>query len=332
MSQLAERREYTQNRIQQLRAELDSAATLLDSKACVYATGSFGRGEASRYSDLDLFILGKNQGSERESKGESLLSRLDETCVKADLIRATRKLSIRDFDGDGRYLAHYSADQLTQTLGKPDDDSTNTFTARVLLLLESRPLLGDEIYRELTDKVVEQYWRDYAGHESAFVPAFLANDILRMWRTFCVNYEAGTKRMPPDQKAKGKLKNLKLKHSRLLTCFSALLYLLALYGQSKTVKPEDIRIMIALTPTQRLEWLRDQSTLSHARAEVVRALELYGAFLEQTNADEGTLIKRFADRHASNELQNNAFDFGDAIYDALTKIGNNSRLHRLLVV
>ena len=37
-----------------------------------------------------------------------------------------------------------------------------------------------------------------------FMPAFLANDILRLWRTFCVNYEARTQTEPAEKKAKRK--------------------------------------------------------------------------------------------------------------------------------
>src|SRR4029077_19402552 len=77
-------------------------------------------------------------------------------------------------------------------------------------------------YDEIVRDVIDGYWRDYQDHQANFMPAFLANDILRIWRTFCVNYEARTKREPDDKKASGKLKNYKLKHSRLLTCYSAL--------------------------------------------------------------------------------------------------------------
>jgi hypothetical protein len=115
-------------------------------------TGSFGRVEASPYSDLDLFILGKSSADRTRR-----LSRLDEICVMADLIEVTRKLRIPEFSGDGRYLVHYSVHDLIGTLGKPDDDATNTFTARLLLLLESRPLLGMEIYEELIEDVVAAY-------------------------------------------------------------------------------------------------------------------------------------------------------------------------------
>jgi predicted nucleotidyltransferase len=42
--------------VQALRERLKSSEQIVKSKACVYATGSFGRGEASMHSDLDLFI------------------------------------------------------------------------------------------------------------------------------------------------------------------------------------------------------------------------------------------------------------------------------------
>lgn len=100
------------------------------------------------------------------------------------------------------------------------------------------------VYQEIIEEVIAAYWRDYEDHKTDFMPAFLANDILRLWRTFCVNYEARTVREPDETKAKGKLKNYKLKHSRLLTCYSAILFLLAVYARQQTVKPSDAVAMI----------------------------------------------------------------------------------------
>ena len=105
------RRSTTNARFEQLRAELQEAEKLLANKACVYATGSFGRGEAGAFSDLDVFIAGKAEGNDR------LLSPLDEILVKADLIAAVRKLNIPDFSGDGEYLTHYTVHELVKTLG-----------------------------------------------------------------------------------------------------------------------------------------------------------------------------------------------------------------------
>ncbi len=311
MKELCSRREDTATRLEQLRQRLGTSTDLAARKACAYATGSFGRCEAGRFSDLDLFIVGKNNGIKgADGREGSLLKELDAVCIKADLIGATRALGIPEFSGDGRYLVHYSVDDFTKTLGQPEDDIENTFTARLLLLLESCALLGEEVHLEVIKEVIKAYWRDYEDHKSDFIPAFLANDIIRLWRTFCVNYEARTQRAPEDEKAKGKLKNYKLKHSRMLTCYSALLYLLAFYRMANTVTPDDALAMSQLTPTARLEWLLQQKSLDSSHTIIREILQQYDQFLERTNVTENTLLQQFHDKERSRKLIVAAYSFG----------------------
>jgi hypothetical protein len=333
VGELFDRRSQTAVRTEELRQKLSEAERIADGKACVYATGSFGRCEASLHSDLDLFIVSK-MGNEKTSDGkqQSLLKRLDDIRIKADLIEVTRELNIEEFSGDGKYLVHYSVQELTATLGKPEDDALNTFTARLLLLLESRPLLGETVYKDVIEEVIAPYWKDFADHKGDFVPAFLTNDILRLWRTFCVNYEANTSSEPTAENAKRKSKNYKLKHSRLLTCYSALLYLLAVYGRQNTVSPDDVVQMTQLTPTQRLEGLLGQNALVDAHSAVQRLLDQYEAFLQTTNISEKELIEKFQHKATSRIYMASANTFGEAMFEALTRIGKGSRLHRLLVV
>jgi predicted nucleotidyltransferase len=323
---LETRRSETASRFEQLQKQLSAADKLAADKACVYATGSFGRGEASKYSDLDLFIVGRADKNRRE------LSNLEEIRIKADLIEATQTLGIPEFSGDGEYLIHYTKQELVETLGKPHDDASNTFTARLLLLLESKPLLEEKVYREAISDVIAAYWRDYADHKSEFIPAFLANDILRLWRTFCVNYEARTFTEPAEKRAKRKLKNYKLKHSRLLTCYSALLYLLATYTTGKTVDPEDAVHMTALSPTGRLEWLLTQSHIAAAYQTVRELLEHYERFLAATDYSEEELVGRFLDAEKSKEYSHSANELGNLTFRALELIGQGNPFHRLLVV
>ena len=136
---LIDRRKYSELRLKELQKHLTHAEKYAADKACVYAIGSFARGEATEHSDLDLFIAGKTVGHD----DDRALSGLDEICIKAELIDATRKLKLPDFSGDGQYVVHYTVKDLTATLGQPDDDARNTFTARLLMLLESRPLVGE---------------------------------------------------------------------------------------------------------------------------------------------------------------------------------------------
>jgi hypothetical protein len=320
------RRGETDIRLSKIKDLLGDAAKFADGNGCVYATGSFGRGEASPFSDLDLFIVG------RTIEGRRALGNLDEICIKAELVEATRILNIPDFSGDGAYLAHYEITTLVAALGTPQDDADNTFTARLLLLLESRPLIGEEVYGEAIDNVIAAYWRDFEDHKNEFIPAFLSNDILRLWRTFCVNYEANTRTEPADKKAKRKLKNYKLKHSRLLTCYSALVYLLGVYSVRNTVTPQDAREMVKMRPTERLEYLLQQKEFGSAHAKIHELMACYEKFLEKTNVEEKTLIEQFLDSDGSKEFFLQVNKFGDLVFELLQLVGRESRLYRLLIV
>ncbi|MDR4485497.1 MAG: nucleotidyltransferase domain-containing protein [Nitrospirales bacterium] len=328
MDFLQKRRETANSRLDQLKKGLTRAKKLAEGKACVYLIGSYGRGEASEDSDLDLFIVGDG------TKEEPALTNLNEIIMKADLIEATRNLDFPEFSGDGEYLKHYTVDDLVETLGTRDDDKANTFTARLLLLLESRPLLEDKIYSNVISKVIEAYWEDYEDHGSEFVPAFLVNDILRLWRTFCVNYEAGTKYEieTPEQKAKRKLKNYKLKHSRLLTCYSGLLYLMAIMAEQGTVSPDNAKHMVSLSPTERLEWLKGRAKFVNQSSRVDKILSLYENFLKKTDAPKKQLNERFTDRSESGKAFQEAKEFGNQVYDLLCLIGQDNKVFRFLVV
>ena len=137
----------------------------------MYATGSFGRGEASSFSDLDLFIVGRSIDKRRA------LGNLDEICIKADLIDVTLELNIPEFSGDGAYLASYEILKLVNELGTPQDDAHNTFTARLLLLLESRALIGEPVYNE---GIGECYLRLLLGETSKTTRMNLFLHICRM--------------------------------------------------------------------------------------------------------------------------------------------------------
>lgn len=235
------------------------------------------------------------------------------------------------FSGDGEHLAHYAAQELIGKLGTAEDDVLNTFTARLLLLLESKSLLGPRVHAEVIRAAIEAYWRDYDGHESDFAPGFLANDIIRLWRTFCVNYEARTQSEPAEKKAKRKLKNYKLKHSRLLTCYSALLYLLAVFTVKGTVSQESAVEMSALTPTERLERLPTLVETATPQ-NVGRIIGCYEKFLRETDAPDSELLVRFQDPERIRTYAIDARAMGDAVHELLRDVGNDSHFYRMLVV
>lgn len=328
MSYIEQRKEVTLERFSQLQALLEKASELVAGKACVYATGSFGRLEAGDQSDLDVFIVSKTaqKGGDGNPLMVSQLSNLDTILVKAELINAIKTLKMPEFDSDGRYLESHSIDSLKIHLGTAEDDYRNTLTGRMLLFLESRPLVGEEVYDEIIDEVIAAYWGDYGDHSQDFIPAFLTNDILRLWRTFCVNYESGRR----SNKGNAKIKNHKLKHSRMLTCYSALLFLLAVYKLDGTVSPTRAKEMTRLTPTARLQWLLDQPTFSSVHSKVHTLLGMYGDFLQRMDRPKEELSEAFEVN--SKDWVNKSYEFGNTIFDILSDIGGGSKFFRIVVV
>jgi hypothetical protein len=178
------RHDYSLARLAELGRHMSAVDTLLDGHPlCVYATGSYGRLEAWRGSDIDLFFLYDDADDSQRLPWTSFVR------VAAHLIQATQDMGFPPFSGDGRYLELQYVGEMERVLGSPSDDSLNAFTARMLLLLESRPLYNSHVYGGLMERIVGFYYRDFEDHADSFLPTFLINDILRFWRTLTLNYE-----------------------------------------------------------------------------------------------------------------------------------------------
>nr|WP_167381897.1 nucleotidyltransferase domain-containing protein [Novosphingobium panipatense] len=335
---LKEIRKETLARFNNLRLKLADAEDLIAEKACVYATGSFGRLEAGPSSDLDLFIVSETEEKEKHDKKviERRLTGIDEICLKYHLVKAVDDSGIAPFDGSGKYLEVHEIDDFASKLGKREDDYHNTLTGRLLLLLESRPLLGLATYDSLLDNVIDAYFQDFKTNEDNFVPAFMVNDILRMWRTFAVNYEL-ERRKPGNG---FRIKNLKLKYSRMITCYSAVIYLLAQHIRAKTVKPEDVRVMVGLTPSERLEQVAANAIIPNEQ-EATRftslmadVLDDYSAFLKFTHGKKEEIEAEFDEKFA--EWRENSYEFGRKFAEALTILGQSGDpldgLYRIILI
>ena len=139
---LKERVQRSQNRLQALKkcvSEISELKTLPG--LCVYVTGSYGRLEASRQSDLDLFFVYDDKASRRVEIGN-----LTKILIDAKLIQIARRLHFPDFSNEGKYLEIHKLGDMLRTLGGPEDDYKNYFTARLLLLLESQPVYNRRAY------------------------------------------------------------------------------------------------------------------------------------------------------------------------------------------
>lgn len=290
---------------------------------CIYATGSFGRLEASEHSDLDLFFV------QTADEVSTAISRIDKTLVDADVIRLARQHGFPEFSRDGKFLEVHQLSAILDHLGGQEDDSRNHFTARLLLLLESRSVYADPVYERALKRLVEAYYRDYQDHEKDFRPVFLANDIVRFWKTLCLNYEHRRNRPSDDQttRAKSHLKNLKLKFSRMLTCYSALTWIAA---QETGPGPEGVLEMVKLTPIERLSQVAEHDAA--ANRLVRRALDEYCWFLRAVGDRESDVLEWIKSPENRDHAFNHSRLFGQEIFELIIHLATKKPFLRYLVV
>jgi len=293
----------------------------------VFGAGSYARHEASIYSDIDLFFLC------RKSRDEQIDPRTKEFRLFGKMIEIIETLKFPKFSNDCQYLNVLSTRDILQHLGSPTDDHENYFTARMLLLLESKCLYGDEIYNKVISEIVHSYFADYPNHSHEFQPIFLLNDICRYWKTLLLNYE--NKRNGAEetdaQKVKQRVRNFKLKFSRMTTCFATV----SAIGSYKTPVTEgQVVRLVHLTPRERL-----QDIIRHvpdAKNEVQNILDEYAWFLEMTGLPTEELQSKFHDKTGRTKMFQKANEYGNLMFNLLLKLDKNSNgkgdLLRYLVI
>ncbi len=286
----------------------------------LYVTGSAARGEMSDHSDLDLFVVRLGDAH----------SRLDEATIIAAVRRALREMRKPAPSQDGRFLGMQLAEKLVNELGTEKDDFYNHFTARMLLLLESRPLFqGDRTYEALIDRVLSRYWKDAEGRPHDFIPYLLINDIVRYWRILLLNYEAKVAGQGANEGDR-RLASYKLRFSRCLLCFSAIAYLIANYRDSRHVEQEVGARLVKLSPLERLDEI---SRMDPAQSALIGELkDLYATFLTATDHQKSRLVELFGDGdyRKSRSLESRAF--GDKIFDLMMALGVDAGRDMLRIV
>lgn len=310
---LANRRERARTRLIEVKTEFAQNDRIIrPQEYTFFCAGSLARGDIGNHSDLDLFLITTVDDQDR--------NRLDEIENLSTAIAINRTLGFGEFSNRGQYLKVYSLPELLRTVGSPKDDSENFFTARMLALLESRCVFNEELYAAAIDQIIDKYFRDSRGRPE-FIPLFLLNDVLRYWRTLCLNYE-----LIRDSSAPWRKKNINLKFSRMLTVFGTVLPLI-----SGTISERGhVRELISLTPHERfargLDSLMDSSLIN----EYERFLDDYEKFIkwkEQMSSDSAT-----PSAELDGEYRRAASRFSDFIHCAVTHKNVPREYRKYLVI
>lgn len=323
-----DRASYSRQRLAELRTRFSKLSEVTGfPNLTIFSAGSYARLEASEHSDLDLFFLcetPRDKTEERKTKSLRMFGKI---------INSVEEMNFPKFSNDCEFLELLYADEILENLGGRTDDHLNFFTARMLLLLESQCLFGDASFKTITSNIVSSYFKDYPDHKQTFMPMFLLNDICRFWKTLLLNYEHKRNVRDPDsqeRQVKQKVRNFKLKYSRMTTCFASIA---ALGSHLAPVKEEHVLNLLKLTPHERLKSVAER--IDSLKGAVEDVLERYAWFLEQTAKPKEELESMFVDKQKRGEMFQKANEYGDTMFDLLKAIDSTEpkfRLFRNLVV
>lgn len=337
----SERVNYSLDRLNELKSAFnDLTATSKIPELTIFAAGSFARQEASEFSDIDLFFLTSKKKKEIEELNTNSLR------LFGQVIEAVENLKFPAFSNDGQYLVLLHTDDILENLGGRTDDHQNYFTARMLLLLEGHCLFGKEVFGEVTEKIIESYFKDFPDHRDNFHPRFLLNDICRFWKTLLLNYEnkrrfksadiaasANSEETKEEQerlKIKQKVRNFKLKYSRMTTCFATIA---ALASHDGKIDAKSVLELTKKTPYERLALIPNH--IPKTRDVVAQILESYSWFLDQTALKTEDLDKKFSNEEQRSRMFAKAKEYGDLMFNLLSIIDDERpelRLFRNLVI
>ncbi|WP_420462735.1 hypothetical protein [Candidatus Palauibacter sp.] len=224
-----------------------------DSSFLIGINGSYARREATTGSDVDFFFLAANADA-------SLLK--DEQAVFREIVKADLNMELPA--SNGIFETPLPTDEICE-IGGPGDNN-ETLTRRMLLLLEGEWVFNESAFHDVRDSLLKRYLYDRLGEDK--ICMFLLNDIIRYWRTICIDLEY--KAYAENKVRETRL--IKLRFSRMLLYASGVLAIGQGHGLSYEAKLESLRSLFQRYPINRI-----RSVVGDGAAPV---LDLYAEFLE----------------------------------------------------
>lgn len=327
------RRKFTQEKLGELHSTVRLHMADPDEwrDACVYITGSMARDEAFSLSDLDLFIMDDFADDVPRMKP------IRHAELLAGLNRVRHEAGFRPFSRGGAFLESHSFHEMMQQAGTPDDDARNHFTARMLLILNSRSLINPDAYQKARSAALNRlYWRDCPDPDEPYLPVFLINDIRRLWQTMCLNFEFNNPPQVVDEfrsasPVERRVGNIKLRAARLLACYTPIIGLLHCSEEQGVTRRQAAEVF-GRTPIARLEHVAASATNKKATRLTEEILDLYEKYLVFTNCTKEEFKRKVSNDKLWSRIKHQALGIGDHVSALMEVLGKGKTLYRYVIV
>ena len=204
-------------------------------------SGSLGRLEGMAHSDCDLIVLVNDEAANDPARCQKAMQAVWE---------ALEPLGMPLPKSTGIYSTPASHGQICDhgSLGLIADDK-NIFGKRMQVLLDAKPVYGEDKFQTLVQGLLERYAAGFLVYDQSKEWVYLLNDLIRYFRSYCAWHQFDLSNDPVDS---WHMRNNKLRNSRI-PMFAALILLLGECSKEKDNKIAWLREHLILTPMQRIE-------------------------------------------------------------------------------
>lgn len=136
---------YSYGKLQEINKALNSKIDVT-THASIIAAGSFGRLDANDKSDLDFFVVHDGTLSETTTSGYLEV-------VK----NLANSMGIQLPNKEGAFAQVNTLDALITPIGSKEDN-LSLIAQRLLILMECRPIFGNQYFGTITNKILDRYF------------------------------------------------------------------------------------------------------------------------------------------------------------------------------